>query len=510
MNKAYNKSNNNVCRGGFCEMKSRFRLLVKAHGQKIMARPGIKTPGIASARLCLLAVILIIFSAPAVWASSTPIFNPTSSSSSAQPPGAGSLLDMNSISLFPSGQNGGSASANTTGALGGAASAASAAGGCQMCACVEPAHAQTRAVVMEEHEKTKKHVTDEYEKHRIKFMLGYFFYRHLDPAIRSVATQTTTESKNHSVNAGATTDATMQLNAQRKMQEQQARSTIDSQPNTSLCRMATLSDNMQGASAAKETAVQKITKQSLDRQMLVEGSSGEGGRIGDVNIRYASLQEMNENPAMKNADVDVFSAIYQPMTLDADYMSNDVTDSKKRIASVMDNLVGDELLQGPQSFDLNDEKFQNLVTDSRALANSRSFSATSLSYLIGSRTQGAKSGEYASAVMMQNGATQQDAQKILGERPSFEAMNNLVAKKNIAGFIPELYDSTANVSRASAALQAQGMSQSVELLETLLRSGNLVSRIGAQSVDTHIQDIQNQLNPLGTQGPRSGSTGGRI
>ena len=118
------------------------------------------------------------------------------------------------------------------------------------------------------------------------------------------------------------------------------------------------------------------------------------------------------------------------------------------------------------------------MQDMRAVLASRGVVRNSFASLIGMKAQGtAASGQYMRAVLTQMGLSAADAQRLVGENPSYFAQMEVLTKRIYQDprFFVELYDTPANVDRQRAAMRGINLSQQNDLLNVMHRREMLLS-----------------------------------
>lgn len=317
--------------------------------------------------------------------------------------------------------------------------------------------------------------------------------------MRQVSTQVVQSIMIQARMIGGFIDAQAALDSQRALQRLQAKSLRDYTPGEALCTFGTLSRSL-AASEGRGIATQKvlneilIDRDSMRKHTFASDSVGTGsslrmrqymntfcGRTDEGN----ALDQFCVNPVVAtniNQDIDYTRMIDAPLTLDINFVTTPSAAQQRNNANVIalaDNLYSNEKQTG---FEYNDFKEGKVLSDDlqdmRTVIASRGVVRNSFSALVGMKAQGtASSGQYMRAVLTQMGLTAADAQRLVGENPSYFAQMEILTKRIYQDprFFAELYDKPANVDRQRAAMRGVNLAQQNDLLNLLQRREMLLS-----------------------------------
>ena len=97
-----------------------------------------------------------------------------------------------------------------------------------------------------------------------------------------------------------------------------------------------------------------------------------------------------------------------------------------------------------------------------------------------------------------------DAKLFLGDRPSYDAQMEFLTKHIFqnAAFYTNLYDTPANVARKRVALQALGLIQDFDTLQSNLRTEMSLSQALELEVIKLQRDVVNRITSISSEAPR--------
>jgi hypothetical protein len=179
-----------------------------------------------------------------------------------------------------------------------------------------------------------------------------------------------------------------------------------------------------------------------------------------------------------NRDVDFTRVFDVPLTFDADFTGAAKTNDQQSLIALFHNLtkIPPYMSSGEEAFDPN----KNLLTtqDARAINAARDVADNSFGALVGEKAKTTSaSANYMRAVLTRLGVTAPDANRLIGENPSYFAQMEILTKKIFQDptFYANLYDSPANIDRQRVAMKAVELQQDRDFLESLRRREMLLS-----------------------------------
>lgn len=302
----------------------------------------------------------------------------------------------------------------------------------------------------------------------------------------------------HALMIGAFIDGRAQMSAQGTLQKLNARAIKDYTVSDQVCKFGTLSRGVAGTESLVDANKKAFSKMILDRNaqsqatLYAEATQGMVDSMNDFKIKYCEGADENsalsaycasaKTPADKyfNRDVDYTRGFDVPLTLDVNYTDNTLTDDEEKTLSLFQMLA----LQDPQ-FDASGNAFgkQEKTDDFQDLHQSlaiRQLVGNTFSNMVAMKAKGtASSGAYMKNTLVKMGLTAADAQKLIGDNPSYFAQMEILTKKlyQDPAFYANLYDTPANIARQRVAIKAIGLMQDRDFLESLKRREMLLSEL---------------------------------
>ncbi len=372
-------------------------------------------------------------------------------------------------------------------------------------------------------EKIRNYIVSEVGKHET-WLVSDFWAKNLQPALTAMANQITSALSAQSASIGGFVNAQNNAAALRSLQELSAESATNYMPSEQLCRFGSLGQSL-GASDARARSVQLALSERAQARQLGKGNMQSAfssntdmrarmiqymGRYCDAtdnNGRLTNLCKNSGQDQFLNSDVDFTSTFDAKPTLNVNFAQSGgttgATDDEQNIASLSDNLFGNELFPRPSAEDLNSgAKGMNdarvAYMDMRALLAKRSVAQNSFNTLIGMKAKGtAGSKQYIAGVLKDLGMSDKAVISYLGENPSYNAQMEVLTKKlyQSPNFYVNLMENPANVERQYAAMQSFGLMQQRDIFETIQRSEMLLSLILEMELSGGYQnEIQSSLD----------------
>ena len=384
----------------------------------------------------------------------------------------------------------------------------------------------------DEHCATMAHIDDKEFPAIKKWLLeddDSVFKKYLSPWLQAFTTQMSAVTMQQTFMFGTFLDAKEQMTVQRTFQRLTAAAHKDYQPSMGMCTIGT---NVRSLAAAQDFAEfntaslaragQARSTGSIDTNATEGEQSDRAGRLTQLRSRYCDPSDNNGGlgplctngapaSATLNRDIDYGGVIDRPATLDIDYSratrSTDETDT----IALGDNLYGHQAMFRLPEISFDQDKTR--ILDFRSVIAQRNVAAASY-YTIaglkshGSPTDGSGTAPYLTALLEQLGVTASDAATMLGDRPSYDAQMEILTKKiyQNPAFYSELYETPTNVARQKVAMQAVGLMQNFDVLQSYLRTEMMLSQMLELEVIKQQNAVQNEIGTLSITGEK-GSKG---
>ena len=394
---------------------------------------------------------------------------------------------------------------------------------CRNCQCHDEQHVDTRQHVVDQHDLTRIFITDQFIFHESWIMNEYFLLTVL-PALMLMTEQLTTTGMHQTLVIGTFFDAKHQLETQRLFQKKMAEAHKKYQPNVEMCTIGTTADSLAAAEQNGITTAHILAQKSLNRQLLsVDSNSSDGpkedrqGRLALFITRYCDMNDNNGymEPVCSasapsntiNKDVDYAGLVATPMTINADFTdgATDPNTDEIDILSLTSNLFAHDVPPQLAETLTATEAAQMTYMDLRSVVAKRSVVENSFYNIIGMKTSGTEESgtslqtkEYGQIILEQLGIPAAEADVMLGERPSYYALMQLIAKKiyQQPEFFTNLYDTPANVLRKDAAMRAIDLMVDRNVYKSDLRQEAVLAVLLELQLMDYQSDVQNRLNAL--------------
>ncbi len=393
---------------------------------------------------------------------------------------------------------------------------------CGGCGCVLQNHAVTQQLIRTQHRLTKTHITNEFKKHQI-WLLDTFFKEYMLPAMMMMTEQLTTVGMQQALTIGQFLDAKHQLETERILQQLTAEAHKDYQPTLEMCTIGTAARGLASSDRNAELTAFVLSQRSQDRQLgHINSNASEGikedreGRLAQFKERYCDIQDNNGGftgtclasaPAETlNKDIDYTRTIGNIMTLDADFSDDNLSSDEQDLMALANNLFAHDVFSRPTAPVLAIKANQDDYMDVRAVVAKRSIAENSFHAIAAMKTSGTEiagdTGQFVSAVLQQLGASPDDALIMLGERPSYYALMEILSQKiyQQPEFFTNLYDKPANVARKDVAMQAIDLMLDRDSYKSELRYEAMLAVLLELEVIDEQAATQNRLNWLTENG----------
>jgi hypothetical protein len=288
---------------------------------------------------------------------------------------------------------------------------------------------------------------------------------------------------------GAFFDVRDLLDTTRSLQMSTAQTLRNYTTSDAVCRFGTLSKSVASASSVARSNQMAFSKIMMDRTSQKEGTvfsdAGRGtvGMLNNFKDKYCSKKDNNTfledyckaatatSDLLYDRDVDFTRVFDIPLTLDADFTDNAMTNDKQSVIALFNNLSLVPPLMSSTSTDW-DPSNSLQTQDIRSLEAMRTVSANSFAALVGQKAKStAQATSYMKEMIQQLGLDATAADKLLGANPSYFAQMEVLTKKLFQNpaFYANLYDSEANIDRQRVAMKAIELQQDRDFLESLRR-----------------------------------------
>ena len=380
--------------------------------------------------------------------------------------------------------------------------------------------------------KYQKTLAEEYMATRTRLETEFEFFKTwlkeqlsglgVEMSLAETGSQTTAAAMNQVAAIGAMMDAENQMRAQRTLQELSAQAQKDYQPSTGMCTIGT---NIQGLAASESLAQANsavMNRWSLDRQTgagMTGAAQGEPAdrrnRLEQFKRRYCDSSD--NNAGMKslcgdgsplstaNKDIDFGRTIDARTTLDIDFTDSTLTDDEQDVLALAGNLYTHRV-----PFRIPENVFRTAaktkILDLRSVIAKRSVAQSSFFTIAGMKSQGSggASVAYMQPILAELGMKPQEISATLGPRPSYDAQMEFLTRKiyQRPGFFTDLYDKPANVLRKTVSMQAIGLMQDFDTLQSTLRTEAMLSLILELEVMKLQSEVQRKVATLKAEGVR--------
>lgn len=396
--------------------------------------------------------------------------------------------------------------------------------GCIGCVCVDQQHQQTRQHITQQHDITRQFITDQF-KFNESWIMNEFYVGFILPAMMMMTEQLVTNGMEQTMIIGTFFDAKHQLETQRLFQKKMAEAHKEYQPSLGMCSVGTVADSLAAAEQNGRVSAFVMNRQSIQRQLLDENMASSGGRVTDRASRMKQFiarycDKYDNNNALepvcgaagapaetRNKDIDYASLISQPLTINADYTdgTTDPNSSETDLFALSNNLFGHDVIRQLDEPLTVPKTAQEAYLDYRSIIAKRSVLQNSFYSVVGMKTSGTEESgqpgqtkEYGQIILEQLGMPKAEADKLLGDRPSYYALIQLIGKKiyQQPEFFTDLYDTPANVARKDVAMRAIDLMVDRNIYKSDLRSEAMLDVYLELQLMKMQRDVQNRSNKL--------------
>ncbi len=399
------------------------------------------------------------------------------------------------------------------------------------CGCPSPC-GRCAPLQVEEATETRRHFSSEMEAHR-NWLTDRYFTDFIRPTWMFATQQLTVTGMFQTGLIGTFFDAKHQLETQSLLDEIHIEAIEEYQPSAPLCRFASVTTALASSEQRKRANRIGFAENVLGRNMLAENTLAGRGKVIESDSRLRQFRTIYchpedgdghlvgseemicgenppDNPSRYNNDVNFTGLVDRPLTLDVNTVDNENTPAEQDIIALARNLYNQEIIdyQGAEG---GDEPRSPLLVVTANIENFIEFNAynsklnvaeNSFFHLVSEKSKGTgASGEYLTRLMQQLGLTQEDADRMLGENPSYFAQMEVLTKKlyQNPNFLVGLIDLPQNINRQMAALETFELMQKRDFYLGLVRQEMLLSVILEELLNERFDDLDKRNVNQNTQ-----------
>ncbi|MFN3826309.1 MAG: hypothetical protein ACK4NR_01640 [Micavibrio sp.] len=315
----------------------------------------------------------------------------------------------------------------------------------------------------------------------------------------------------HTFAIGTFIDAKHQLESQALFQERLAEIHKRYQPSVGMCVFGTNVRSLAASERQSDLTTHTMNERQIQRQLNREGSLGQQGNDIDVQGRaiffmrqvcdrfdnnaiyddsFSGFRALCETGPRTNGtvnmDVDFTRLVMLPRTLDVDFINpaDPQNQRARQVYALAANLYGTKTLSMPNISTENDKSNESKMLDLRSVIAKRSVAQAPYNALVGLKARGTSISnsstlDYMARLLEELGMSNADARTFIGERPSYYAQLELLAKKIYQNpdFYRELYDRPENTKRKSVAMSAIASMLDREIYDSQLRAEAIMSEL---------------------------------
>ena len=386
--------------------------------------------------------------------------------------------------------------------------------------------------IISEHAQTIAEFALELGLHELWFTA--FYFTHVEPMLAAIAHQMTIVIAHQTDVIGQFFDATQQLETQRLYQKLTAQAHKDYHPSYGMCTFGTTVRSLASADARSAVTRSVLDERSVKRQL---GSMGVSASAGTAIDRLNRLEQFKERFCDRfdnnfvdgvpdsglalvcaaavanntlNKDVDFYRTVSGNRTIGIDVFNAPVDTDEPEVFALASNLYGHEPLRNMTSSLLSQKNQRNreLYTEIRSIIAKRSLAENSFNTIVSMKAMGAPptavaagsaiTRDYMAALLFELGIDADEAEEFLGERPSYLAQMEVLAKKiyQRQSFYVDLYDKPANIERKKAAMQAIGLMLDRDIYNSYLRSEAMMSMLLELQLIPAQTEVENEIGRM--------------
>lgn len=388
------------------------------------------------------------------------------------------------------------------------------------------------------------------------FVIEEMWEQSILPAMMLAAEQFTAVAMQQALAIGMFIDAQGQLEAQRTLQEIQAKVHKQYHPSIGMCEFGSVSKSLAATEILGESTSLMLRRRSLNRQLGYADSSATYGNDLDQYMRLMQFRDVfcNERarPAPGGAsvlsllcepleyagldteereridkDIDYFTLLDNPWNLKINFLNADIVDDtavppihnedEEHVMALAANLFSHTTFPRPPARLLSNRgdkitPMQRYYLDVRSVIAKRGVAENSLFAISSMKTEGhtlepasgttrdpMSSRQYMEHILRELDIPEAELLDVLGENPSYYAQMEILTKKIYQNpdFYTNLYDKPVNVERKAVAMQAIKLMQKFDMLKSVLRGEASVSILLEIAVADFQNEIEDQIQAIG-------------
>lgn len=356
----------------------------------------------------------------------------------------------------------------------------------------------------------------EFQVHQ-QWMTNQWWTQYFEPGLKKLSDEIRNAITFETAAFGAFLDGQNEMGALRALQEVSATTMKNYTVSNTICEFGTLSRSLAQSQTKGKANQLVLSERSQNRQLGQKNMTAAEGAAADRSARLVqfrkdycdptdfgngmnSLCDGTSTDVRQNIDINYTRALDTKRTLRVDFTDATNTDEEKDIIALANNLYAHQVFDRVEVDALNDDNetdVRSSYLDQRAIVAKRSVAENSFNQLVGEKSHGGTTSKaYFLQVLKNLGLSDVDADKYLGDSPSYDAQMEVLTKKlyQDPAFYASLMESPANVNRQYAALQSFGLMQKRDIFETIMRSEVLLSMILEMEITSYQDDIQNRQN----------------
>ncbi|NCC22860.1 MAG: hypothetical protein EOM26_10435 [Alphaproteobacteria bacterium] len=372
------------------------------------------------------------------------------------------------------------------------------------------------------------HIAIEFEEHR-RLLIEDFWYGNMVPILMMATEQLTVMALEQLQMLGSFFDAKTQLETQDLIRSLHAQAHKDYRPSVGICELGSAMRSLHASDARSDWTKLVLTHRAMQRNLGTLGTSAMRGRVMDIDARlnqyvdtYCSPRDFNRgtealceatatDAERRNSDIDWPRTVSEHGTLDVDFtVQGTPTDAEVDVFALMSYLYGhDAFTRIPPMFlreqdsSAETNPLRELYLDLRAVVAKRNVAENSYAHLVAMRAEGTDLAvEYLEALLEDLGIPEERIVDVLGENPSYYQQMEVLTKliHYNPDFYVNLYETPANVLRKRVALQAIGILQKWDTLQSSWRSEMLAAVAAEVRLMETQQDVENEFGRIVGEG----------
>ena len=364
------------------------------------------------------------------------------------------------------------------------------------------------------------------------WMIENYFDNYIGAALMNMGQQFTNDIMQQTLAIGAFFDAKNQLETQLLYQQLSAKAHKDYEPSFGMCVFGTSMKSIGAADFNGQQASFYLSHHQQMREMESANSTAAEGPYSDRSSRLAEFvnrfcSKTDNDPVQgqastglgmvcvaggptgltMNNDIDYLRTVLMPRTLNADFSDTVLTGDEEDVLAMSNNLYSHDLFDNISNLLGFERTNQNAYLDVRSVVAKRSVAEAPFDALVGMKVMGpkdssptgtVKTAAYMGILLDELGMPTTEIPIWLGDRPSYMAQLEMVAKKMYQRpeFYTELYESPANVKRRSVAMQAISTMMDRDIYNSYIRSEAVMSVLLETKLIPVQQEVGNKMGHL--------------